>query len=80
VGKGAARVRLEIVFEGGTSVSVAVESGTADELARALAAVDGSPGTFSLEADDGRYVLALGKIVFVRRTEREQVVGFGPGE
>jgi hypothetical protein len=74
------RVRLEIVFEGGASVSVGVDGATADQLDEALASADGSHGTFAFEAEDGRYVVALGKVVFVRRTEREQVVGFGAGE
>ena len=74
------RVKLEIVFEGGVSVSVGVEATIADGLDAALAATDGSPGTFAFEAEDGRYVVALGKVVFIRRTGREQVVGFGAGE
>lgn len=74
------RVRLEIVFEGGASVSVGIEATIADGLDAALAAADGSPGTFAFEAEDGRYVVALGKVVFIRRTGREQVVGFGAGE
>ena len=78
--KQAERVRLEIVFEGGASVSVGVEAQVADALDRALAGADGDSRAFAFEAEDGKYVLALPRIVFVRRTEREQIVGFGAGE
>jgi hypothetical protein len=73
-----ARVRLDIVFEGGSSLSVTVPVETADALDGALEGPDGDP--FVFEADDGRYTLALRKIVFARRSEREQVVGFGAGD
>ena len=72
------RVRLDIVFEGGASLSVGVPAAVADDLDRALAS--GNRDSFSFEADDGRYTLALDKIVFARRSEREQVVGFGAGD
>jgi hypothetical protein len=71
-------VRLDIVFEGGPSLSVTVATSTADELDAALA--NGAADAFAFEADDGRYTLALSKVVFARRSEREQVVGFGSGE
>ena len=69
------RVRVDIVFEGGPSLSVNVPAATADDLDRTLANPDAT--TFSFEGEDGRYTLALHKIVFARRSEREQVVGFG---
>ena len=72
------RVRLDITFEGGPSLSVTVPVETADELDRALASSDGD--AFVFEAEDGRYTLAVRKIVFARRSEREQIVGFGSGE
>ena len=50
-------------------------SETAEELDRALAAEN--PGSFSFDADDGRYTLALTKVVFVKRYAREATVGFG---
>jgi hypothetical protein len=69
------RVRLDIAFEGGVSLAVTVPVTTADDLDRALegAAAD----SFSFEADDGRYTVSVRKIVFTKRSEREQVVGFG---
>jgi hypothetical protein len=72
------RVRLDIVFEGAASLSVSVPSSTADDLDRALANPEAD--SLSFEGDDGRYTLAVRKIVFVRRSAREQVVGFGAGE
>jgi hypothetical protein len=68
-------VRLDIMFEGGASLSVTVSVATADELDRALASGEGD--SLGFDGDDGRYTLALRKIVFARRSTREQVVGFG---
>jgi hypothetical protein len=72
------RVRLDIAFEGGVSLAVAVPVTTADDLDRALA--DAGADSFSFEAEDGRYTLSVRKIVFTKRSEREQVVGFGAVE
>jgi len=69
------KVRLDIVFEGGASVSVSVPTATADDLDRALAS--GNRESISFEAEDGRYTLNVENILFARRSEREQVVGFG---
>jgi hypothetical protein len=69
------RVRLDIAFEGGVSLAVTVPVSTADDLDRALE--EGALDSFSFEADDGRYTLSVQKIVFTKRSEREQVVGFG---
>jgi hypothetical protein len=68
------RVWLEIAFEGGQALRVTVPLETAEELDRGLAA-DGD--SISFEAEDGRYTLALKKIVFVKRYAREATVGFG---
>jgi hypothetical protein len=69
------RVWLEIAFEGGQALRVGVPLETAEELDRALAAEN--PGSLSFDADDGRYTLALTKVVFVKRYAREATVGFG---
>jgi hypothetical protein len=71
------RVRVELGFDGGQVMSAHVDVGVADELEKAL---DGSPlGTFSLEAEDGSYTVALSRIVYVKRFSREGRVGFsGP--
>jgi hypothetical protein len=69
------RVRLEIAFEGGQTLTVQVPSTTADDLDRALAN-DESP-SISFEAEDGRYTVGVRKVVFVKRYARESRVGFG---
>ena len=69
------RVWLEIAFEGGQALRVAVPASTAEDLDRALAAENRE--SLSFEADDGRYTLALKKIAFVKRYARDQAVGFG---
>ena len=69
------RIRLEIAFEGGQALSVFVLPAVADELDRALA--DRAEGAVSFDAEDGRYAVAVRKIVFVKRFARESRVGFG---
>ena len=69
------RIRLELAFEGAQALTVFVAPAIADELDRALA--DGSDGAFAFDAEDGRYTVALRKIVFAKRYGRESRVGFG---
>ncbi len=71
------RVRLEIAFDGGAIVGILVSAGTADDLERAL----GAPmqDVLSVEADDGRYTIALQRVLYVKRFARESRVGFGAG-
>ena len=69
----AQRVRVEIGFDGGQVMSAHVESAAADELEQSLG---GGVGTFQLEAEDGRYTVALARIVYVKRFSREGRVGF----
>jgi Protein of unknown function (DUF3107) len=66
-------VRIQVAFEGGQSVGANVSEEIADALAAALAA---SEPVFELKTDDGTYVLALAKVVYVRRAERETQIGF----
>jgi hypothetical protein len=68
------RVWLEIAFEGGQALRVTVPLEIAEELDRGLADRGDS---LSFEAEDGRYTLALKKIVFVKRYARAETVGFG---
>ena len=50
----------------------------ADErLEQALSA--GTDGALTLEADDGRYLVALGRVVYVKRFTREARLGFSGG-
>ena len=71
------RVRVEVAFDGGQVLSVLVPPEAADELERALGGAAGA-GSYGLEADDGRYSIALGKVVYVKRFSRESRVGFTP--
>jgi len=68
------RVRIEIAFEGTQVLSVYVPTTTADDFDRALA---GAHESLSFDADDGRYTVAVRKIVYVKRFARESRVGFG---
>jgi hypothetical protein len=70
------RVRIEVGFEGGQVMSAFVETENADALESAL---DGGVGTFQVEAENGRYTLALARIVYVKRFSREGRVGFSGG-
>ncbi|HVV59251.1 MAG TPA: hypothetical protein VHC45_12885 [Gaiellaceae bacterium] len=69
------RVRIEIAFDGTQVLSVLVPSQTADDLDRALSG--DHDGAWSFEADDGRYTVALARVVYVKRFARESRVGFG---
>ena len=68
------RVRIEIGFDGGQVMSAYVETGAADELEQSLGA--GGIGAFQIDAEDGRYTVALPRIVYVKRFSREGRVGF----
>ena len=70
------RVRLDIAFEGGQIVGGSVTEEQADGFRDALA---GDEAVFDLETEDGTYVVALRKVVYVRRTSRETHIGFGTG-
>jgi len=67
-------VRVEIGFQGGQILSWLVTSGSADGLDLKLGA--GSPGTHTLESQDGTITLALDRVVYVKRYARESRVGF----
>jgi hypothetical protein len=69
------RIRLEIAFDGTQVLSVLVPLSTAEDLDRSLAS--DHEGAWSFEAEDGRYTLALRRIVYVKRYARESRVGFG---
>ena len=68
------RVRLEIAFEGGQIVGGNVSGEAADALRASLA---GDELVYDLETEDGTYVIALRKVVYVRRSSREMQIGFG---
>jgi hypothetical protein len=66
-------VRIEIGFDGGQSLSMLVSPESADDLERGI----GEEGSVSLDAEDARYVVALRRVVYLRRFRRESRVGFG---
>jgi hypothetical protein len=67
--------RIEIGFDGGQIMSALVTAEGADALERAISAR--SEGTLALDAQDGRYTVALARVVYVKRFAREAKVGFG---
>jgi hypothetical protein len=75
------RVRVEIAFDGGQIMGAIVTAASADALEQALGAADLRAGSgdaaLSLEAEDGRYTIALQRVVYVKRFARESRVGFG---
>ena len=71
----AEQVRIEIGFDGGQSLSMLVSPESADELTGGI----GQDGSVALDAEDARYIVALRRVVYVRRFRREAKVGFGVG-
>ena len=69
------RVRIEIGFDGGQVMIAVVEAAAADRLEQALAS--GEDGSLGLDVEDGRYTVALRRIVYVKRFARDGRVGFG---
>jgi hypothetical protein len=65
------RVRIEIAFDGGQIMGAFVSPASADALEQALGAA------LALEAEDGRYTIALQRVVYVKRFARDSKVGFG---
>ena len=68
------RVRIEIAFDGGQIMGANVEPSAADALERALD--KSGDGALALEAEDGRYTVALRRVVYLKRFSREGRVGF----
>jgi hypothetical protein len=62
-------------------MSAIVNPQGADALERALGTADvradAGDAAFALEAEDGRYTIALRRVVYVKRFARESRVGFG---
>jgi hypothetical protein len=69
------RIRIEVGFDGGQIMSALVALDSADSLERALS--DGGDGSLALDAQDGRYLIKLDRIVYVKRFARDSRVGFG---
>lgn len=71
------RVVVEIGFDGGQIMGARLSSGSADELEQALSG--DRDGSLQLDADDGRYTIALKRVVYVKRFTREARLGFTSG-
>ena len=69
------RVRIEVGFDGGQIMGALVLAEGADALERALVA--GSEKSLQLDVEDGRYLLRLDRVVYLKRFAREGRVGFG---
>ena len=67
--------RIEVGFDGGQIMSALVTASSAEQLEKTFAAR--TEGSLSLDAEDGRYTVLLGSIVYVKRFAREARVGFG---
>jgi hypothetical protein len=67
-------VRLEIAFDGGQITGALVSVASADALERALAG--DADETVALDASDGKYLVPLRRVVYVKRFARESHVGF----
>ena len=68
------RVRLDIGFKGGATLTVAVTVPEADALEQRLRQGDG--GLVELDADDGRLLVVAAHVLYVRRHARGSRVGF----
>jgi hypothetical protein len=68
-------VRIEVAFEGGAIITPLVTVQSAEALERAVNAM--GDGTVQLDAEDGRYTVALRRVAYVKRFARESRVGFG---
>ncbi len=74
-------MRIEVAFDGGQIMGALVSPESADALELALGSAELRAGTgdaaLSLDAEDGRYTIALQRVVYVKRFSRSSQVGFG---
>jgi hypothetical protein len=68
------KVRVDIGFEGGSTLTLEVTVLEADSLEQRLRSDDG--GVVELESDDGRLIVVLAHVLYVRRHSRGGRVGF----
>ena len=68
------QIRLEIAFEGGQIIGGTVSPAVAKAFQEAMA---GNGQVFELDAVEGNFLVALGKVVYVKRSSRETQIGFG---
>ena len=70
------RIRVELGFEGGQIMGAQVPVADAERLERQLAS--GGVGTVELDVEDGRIVVVLAHVLYVKRFSKESRVGFNP--
>ena len=70
------RIRIELGFEGGQIMGAQVPVADAERLERQLAS--GGVGTVELDVEDGRIVVVLAHVLYVKRFSKESRVGFNP--
>jgi hypothetical protein len=68
------RVRVDIGFKGGSTLTLSVAALEADSLEQRLRAGDG--GVAELDSEDGRLLVVLAHVLYVRRHARGGRVGF----
>ena len=68
------KVRVDIGFEGGSTLTVSVTALEADSLEQRLRAGDGAVS--DLETEDGRLIVVLAHVLYIRRHARGSRVGF----
>jgi hypothetical protein len=68
-------IRIEVGFEGSQIMSALVTAEDAEELEQAL--TGGKGGSLVLETEEGRYTVALERVVYLKRFNREGRLGFG---
>ena len=68
------RIRIEVGFDGGQIMSALVAPESADSLERTLAG--GGDTSLTLDAQDGRYLIRIDRVVYVKRFARDSRVGF----
>jgi hypothetical protein len=68
-------VRVEIGLDGGQILSTLVAVASAEALEQAL--TSGAAGALPLEAQEGKILLMLPRVLYAKRFAREGRVGFG---
>ena len=68
-------MRIEIALDGGQILSWLVTGDSADALEKALSSGEGGP-TLALEAQDGKILLVLPRVLYAKRFAREGRIGF----
>ena len=68
-------VRIEVAFDGGQTISLVMSGVDADALEAALE--EGRGDALTVEAESGRFTIALHRVVYMKRFGRESRVGFG---